>query len=262
MNAICLIFLCFLASCTAAHNRTLKLLTPGDNIHIDYTCHGPDGSLIAASAPGVFEDQPVSPLFASHKLPRPISYVVPSQIEEIDISFHMPMEEKIERYLLRMSPGKPASEKVTLFVEGETFTKDQGGYSLTVPINSVKTRNVTMSASAFERAYGMPPTVGIEKETKIPGVSARVMSINADKVNILYSAPTGTRIHSLFGEQILTQNEKNFLVRTDVREGDLVRNGKNLVGRVTEVDKKNFVVDFSHPFGFETLTCDVIFNPD
>lgn len=63
-----------------------------------------------------------------------------------------------------------------------------------------------------------------------------------------------------FGKGAIRENEKNYEIVIDASVGSLVRT-RGLVGRISEVRDGSIVVDYGHPFGGETLTCDIKVEP-
>lgn len=251
-----------LTGCVAVQPGTeAHLLVPGEAIRIDYTCQTPEGALVAStdtSAPA--SGQTLSPIFIQQKVAQAKSYTVPDQVGSIAVEQTMPMEEKIERYLLRQAAGKPAGENVELTIQGEVFAGEGGDRYLPMRRKFWKKRRVAIPKNAYERSFGCAPEVGLDKETKISGLSAKVLAITGDQVEVLYSAKPGTHLFSIFGDQTVTQTDEKLEMYTEAREGALLRTSTSLIGKITDVTAEGFVVDYGHAFGFTPLTCQTVFT--
>lgn len=256
-----LLFLILVSGCTPLHGGTdAHLLKAGDKVRIQYSCQTPDGALAAANTPVAAGGQRLSAIFIPHKGATPADYTVPGHDEKDAVDQDMSMEEKVEHYLLRQAVGNPLGEQVALTVAGELFNVRGGDRYLPMRRKFAKKRRVTMSVNAFKHSFALEPAAGLHTETKVPGMSARVLTVQGDSVEILYAVKPGTHIPSVFGEIAITQNEDELLMVTQARDGALVRSGGSLVGKITKVTEEGYEVDYGHSFGFVPLTCQVVFR--
>ena len=198
--------LLLLSGCAAMEIGTVpQPLATGDTVTISYTCQAPDGALVAASSDSTATVAGLtsSPIFTPQRFAH-APYTIPSQAGAVAVEQSMPMEEKIERYLLRQAIGKPAGETVVLTLDGEVFPGEGGDRYLPMRKNYSKKRRVTMAVDSFTSVYEVAPVVGLQKDTKVPDLSIRVLKVEGDKVEILYLAKPGMKMPSIFGEQSVT----------------------------------------------------------
>lgn len=88
------------------------------------------------------------------------------------------------------------------------------------------------------------------------GVIGTVMSINDNEVLVKFRAESDKAIDGPFGPIMVKDMGDHYIIEVDAKEGRLVRVGP-AVGKITNVNDKTFTIDYSHPFGGETLSCDV-----
>jgi FKBP-type peptidyl-prolyl cis-trans isomerase 2 len=88
-----------------------------------------------------------------------------------------------------------------------------------------------------------------------PAFRGRVESVSDEEVVVRFEKP-GDVIETPFGQGRIREEGENYKVDIGAREGSLVRTG-NTIGRIVSVTDEIITVDNRHPFGYETLTCDV-----
>ena len=89
-----------------------------------------------------------------------------------------------------------------------------------------------------------------------PAFPGWVTAVSEQEVVIQFRAVPGNVIETPFGPGRIREEQDRYLVDIEAREGRLVRTG-NRIGRIVKVDDKMILLDYRHPFGYETLMCDV-----
>lgn len=112
-----------------------------------------------------------------------------------------------------------------------------------------------VNKKAFKDQIGKEPEVGMELLKK-GSFTARVKDIRGDRVETEFIFNDGDRIDTPFGPGILTHDGDHYIVTIDAKVGQLIKT-QALLGRIIEVDDTMFKIDYGHPFGGETLTCDL-----
>ena len=120
-------------------------------------------------------------------------------------------------------------------------------------------KELRMTSGEFKTRAGKEPVVG-EAFASNPEVTGKVASVSENEVVIWFSAQPGSVVDTPLGKGTVRENEKNYEVVIDTPVGKLIRM-QGLVGRISEVQDHMFTMDFGHPFGGETLTCDVKVEP-
>lgn len=89
------------------------------------------------------------------------------------------------------------------------------------------------------------------------GVKGEVVSIKGNEVRVEFKPESKHPVDGPFGPVIVTDQGDHYRIEVDAREGRLVRVGP-AIGRITNVSANSFKIDYSHPFGGESLTCDAM----
>lgn len=87
-------------------------------------------------------------------------------------------------------------------------------------------------------------------------IKGTVASVDGNVVVATFAPVSEGPQQGSFGTSQVLDKENYYEIVTDVEIGRLVRMGP-LVGRVAEVEREKFRVDYGHAFGGETLVCDV-----
>jgi FKBP-type peptidyl-prolyl cis-trans isomerase 2 len=116
-----------------------------------------------------------------------------------------------------------------------------------------------MTGSEYKARTGKEAAVGQEVSLD-PAIPGKVASVSENEVLIRYFVQPGSVVDTPFGKGTIRENEKNYEIVIDAAAGNLVRTG-GLVGRISEVRNDSIVLDYGHPFGGETLACDVRVEP-
>jgi hypothetical protein len=111
------------------------------------------------------------------------------------------------------------------------------------------TRDEYMSRTGKEPQEGADYIV----DPLIPG---KVASVSENEVLIRFSVKPGSVVDTPFGKGTIRETEKSYEIVIDATVGRLVRT-HGLVGRISEVKDRMFTIDYGHPFGGQTLMCDV-----
>jgi FKBP-type peptidyl-prolyl cis-trans isomerase 2 len=117
-------------------------------------------------------------------------------------------------------------------------------------------KDLRVNMKPLKKQLGEEPRVGQEIYAEGP-YSAKVVSITGDEVMVRLSARPGSVVDTPFGDGVVRDAADHYETVIDVSVGDLVRSGP-VVGRVAHVEEETFSVDYGHPFGEETLICDVV----
>ena len=88
------------------------------------------------------------------------------------------------------------------------------------------------------------------------GIKGKVVSIENDEVKVAFEPISDQPVEGPFGIITVKDMGDHFVTDIDARKGAIVRVGP-AVGKIVDVNNKNFQIDYAHPFGGETLQCDV-----
>jgi FKBP-type peptidyl-prolyl cis-trans isomerase 2 len=126
-----------------------------------------------------------------------------------------------------------------------------------IRLTKVKThpKNTVYEKDIFTSLTGSNPAIGetVQLDT---GIKGKVVSVENDEVKVAFEPISDQPLEGPFGMVTVKDMGDHFVTDIDARKGALVSVGP-AVGQIAEVSKKNFLVDYAHPFGGETLQCDV-----
>lgn len=256
LAALSLSFL-LLSGC-AAHRQGGNVPTVGERLALQYTCRLPDGSLAATTHKNIAEDPDVkkSEIFSPRRVYHPAEIVVPASPEQITVDYVGSLEEKIVQSLARKALELPVSRQVEVELTGtvpENIPDDerfmQMGRQVKLP------RRMAVPLAEYQKEYPKPPVPG-EILGADENFSTMVEKVEGEAVHLLFSSAPGATRKTVYGIEHFTQEEEEFLVRLEVKPGDVLRTGP-LVGRISSVEQESFTIDYGHPFGGETLSCQV-----
>jgi len=240
----------------ATQTQDAKAVQPGDRIDIDYLCRIKTGEVVAASA-SVNEADSKSNIFLMRKESGSLSVIAVRSDELLpDRPGTTPFDEEIRERLTRVVAGMKAGEtrKVELTARSTMPKEEQSGFAYVTRVRS-RPKEMPMPKGDYEFRIGKTAEVG-QSYYIDPAFPGKVEAITDKDVIIRFSAKPGDIIETPFGSGLIREEGDNYKVDIDAKEGRLVRTG-NKIGRISHVDDKVITVDYRHPFGYETLTCDV-----
>jgi hypothetical protein len=85
----------------------------------------------------------------------------------------------------------------------------------------------------------------------------KVESVTDKEVIVRLSPESRKEVVTPFGRGTIRELLDGYEIVIDARPGSLVRSG-GFIGRITNVDDREITVDYTNPFGRETLVCDVL----
>jgi FKBP-type peptidyl-prolyl cis-trans isomerase 2 len=231
------------------------VLQPGDTADIHFLCRLKTGEVVASSD-GVPENQPKSTIFLQRKETRPLSVAALSPDGQAPDKEEKAFEEEIVDQLARVVVGMKEGEKRYAELTAQDISaRNEQNYVARLSKVRIRPKEMKMTVGDYTLRSGKSPEVGqmFTYDAAFPG---RVESVNDQDVVIRFYAKPGDIIETPFGPGLIREDENNYLVDIDARQGGLIRTG-SMIGRITEVDDKVITIDYRNPFGGEKLFCDV-----
>jgi hypothetical protein len=114
---------------------------------------------------------------------------------------------------------------------------------------------MTMPKGDYEFRAKKAPELG-QTFVLDPAFPGKVVSVTDKDVVIQFSAKPGEIIQTPFGPGRVRDEGKEYKVEIEAREGGLIRTG-NRIGKISVPSERVIAVDYRHPFGYETLSCEV-----
>lgn len=230
----------------------------GDRVALHFLCRLPGGELAASSRAGAEVGTEVvkSPLFLPRAKGDPVVVLTGQSAAEADAQRLRDFEEEILRQLAKAVVGLKVGKRCTLQIGAASSTSHPKEYLLQIARVRKRPKTLHMPLSEYETQKGSTPTVGMPY-TIDPAFPGRITTVTAEEVVISFSPPSEGLMETPFGRATLKEVGNHFQMEIDARKGTLVRSGP-YAGRITEVSEQLITVDYSHPFGGEVLTCEVM----
>ncbi|MGO9018928.1 MAG: hypothetical protein ACLQVJ_11315 [Syntrophobacteraceae bacterium] len=251
----------FVFHCPVLPAAETDLVKPGDKVGIQYTCRFKNGEIASSSSAAVAQNtEPKSAIFLARNIDDPIAVTAEKSSKSQPLHDFIAMEDEIVIQLAHSITGMPLNGSRTIELHADRIERLQPQDEfLQLARVRVRPKEIRMTGEAFKTRTGKEPAVGAEF-TSDPLMPGKVVSVSENVVLIRFSAQPGSVVETPFGKATVRENEKNYEIVIDPSVGKLVRM-EALVGRISEVQDQMFTVDYGHPFGGETLTCDVKVEP-
>ena len=242
-------------------------LAEGAAAKVDYVCWFAGGELADTTYRHVGEDEAIvkSPVFtAGPKAYGPVA-VKAAPVDECaacpkdrNKGFDDHLRERLGAAVLGLRPGE--IHRVELAAEeDEGLSREDRFLQLARVWRYPKREEVSMEAYRAMADKELKP--GDEIPWNDP-FSAKVAAVDGDKAILNILAGEGAVMETDWGPGYVRDGGDRYEVVIDAQIGRLVRT-QHLVGRISEIDERHdvFVTDYGHPFGGETLLCDVEITP-
>jgi len=230
------------------------IIQPGDKADVSFTCWVNNGEVVAATDKEQLQGAPKSRVFwpAQKDGPVSITAVAFGPMETKEKSFEEEITARLAGIVSGMREGQ--DRKVQLTAQ-ELPERDPKNYVISIARVRIRSKEMRMPLGEYEFRANKSPEVG-QLFTIDPAFPGHVESITDKEVVIRFKADPGAKIETPFGTGRILEDDYNYKVDINAVKGGLVRSGP-FVGRIIGVDENDITVDYRHPFGGETLTCDV-----
>lgn len=230
----------------------------GDPVSIHFSCKVRNGE-IAASSSGELPAEvsaPLSSVFMKRNTGDPIKLKVGEDLVQQNGEKGGAFESEIVSQLSSRVAGMKVGQKRKIeLIAQRRKSEKPGEYILEMAQVRRRPKEIRMTRDEFRTRKGKEAEVN-QDYTVDPSFPGKVVEVSENQVVIRFSPPTGAEVKTPFGKGIVKEDEKQYLVEIQAQVGSLVRSGP-LVGRIVEVTNNMITIDYSHPFGGETLECEV-----
>ncbi|MBN1625270.1 MAG: hypothetical protein JW944_01995 [Deltaproteobacteria bacterium] len=242
-----------------------RVIKAGDKVTVDFTCRLKDGGIVMTTDADVLKDENKAKagIFLPLKEYEPIPIVAGSGKGGPDYGKLKSLENEILEELSLVVAGMEEGSSASFEITSEStlgLNEDERYLSLSRVRRQPKKQKV--NPVAFEKSQGRAPVPGdIVLSEEIEGVSITVVSVTEKEMEVRLEAKEGTMVYTPLGKGTIYDAGDYYKIIIDIHEGQLIRSGV-IVGRVTVVEEDRFTIDYGHPFGYETLVCDVMAKKD
>jgi FKBP-type peptidyl-prolyl cis-trans isomerase 2 len=251
-----LVSITLLASVLAGCSGTPAVVKTGDKVELGFTCRLPNGELAATTRPDdAFGDDKRSPYYLPRRGAETVSLtagVNPVDLKKDRLSF----EEEIIKRLNHAVVGLKEGEQVVRELQAERYPSVSPTDRF-VRMATVRKRQKEMrlSREEYQNRSGKEPEVG-QRFVIDPLVPGTVSEVTDKEVVVRFAPEQGKTLTSPFGPISVRETATHYELLIKAENNRPVRTG-GMVGRIVEVTDESFKVDYGHPFGGETLRCDM-----
>lgn len=225
---------------------------------LNYTCRMPGGAVVVTTD-SVVADAPSTPkadVFVEKERYTPID-ITDLDLDRLNAGNEQLrlLEEVVVIELAEKTREWPIGTAETLVLEAEA-QRDLPESERIIQITRVKDhpKMTVYAKNVFSRITGSELAAGADVHLH-QGVRGKVVSIDENEVRVAFEPESDVPIQGPFGPIIVQDKGDYYRIEVDAQTGRLVRVGP-AVGRIAAVNDRTFRIDYSHPFGGETLTCD------
>jgi FKBP-type peptidyl-prolyl cis-trans isomerase 2 len=238
---------------------------PGDKVKMHFTCMLPNGKIAATSEAKVTEDGslPKASIFVAREATEPLVVEAGDDCSSCGNPEERVFEEAIMASIAREVVGMRQGESQTLNLGAQLHRSVDPSKSMSnegvLQINRerIRPKRIVMTREEYRQNSGKEPE---ETQPYSPwrtaAIPCNVASVSEKEVIVQCRSENGARVATPFGEGIVSETDKGFRILIDAKVGHLIRSG-GFVGRIVNVDDRMITIDYRHPFGGETLKCEV-----
>ena len=231
----------------------------GDEIMLHYTCRLPSGEIATTTDMHMAEDPnagKASFFYPSNK--KGAVRMFPGQALDQKSQRDLRLfETEVRAQLADRVIGLPYDQvrRVTIASQVSEELEKENRY---ISFERVRTKPLFQKVSRehYVRGQGQEPVVG-GRLSKGGMEYAKVVAVEGEEVTLEVLADQPLEVDTPWGKAVSVRKGDQVQTTIDAKVGTIVRTGGAL-GRITEVNETRFVVDYGHPFAYETLSCEVM----
>lgn len=241
---------------------------PGDEVMVDYTCRLPGGALLIttdAKKAGLSDAGVKAKVFMPLKEYGPVSVTAGDEALNNILGRHVAefLDLAVPAYIADAVVGAPYGKTMGLTLQGRIPPKIAHDERFTRIKRTQKLPwRFVMKHAAASREFDKEIVSGDTFDYDVmPGARIRFEAVKDPMVTAVLLFEEGHEIPAPWGRKRLTRiDEKYYLATTMIEVDDLGRAG-GLIGRIEAVEEDHFRIDWGHPFGGRTLSCETFVHP-
>ncbi len=251
----------FLGPAAAAPADSIKA---GDPVEIHYTCRLKNGEIAATTEQSVADDASLkkSDIFdpsykrggiemAAGGTPGKTPDTSPSNLK----NFEAQVANELLAAVVRREPGEYRNVELKM---KPVYSATPGQNDLPMALVRKRPKEMTIPLSEYKAHFGGDAQVGAPY-VRDPAVPGKVESVTESNVIVKFEAKPGTVVQTPVGKGTIRDGGDHWEIVIDAQVGRLLRTGP-LVGRISQITKDVFIIDFGAPFKDEPLQCDFTVN--
>ncbi|AJE03236.1 hypothetical protein GPICK_07590 [Geobacter pickeringii] len=238
-----------------AGTREVRVAQPGDRVGVHFVCRTAEGEIASSTYKSVADDHSLKK--ASRFLPAnsddPLVLVAGKEEgQQSGAARAIGYEGAIARVLGGEIVGMEEGSRHTVDVSWNR--EEKSGGTISMARVRVRPREMRMTPEEFTKGTGKKAEMDVPFVVD-PAVPGKVTAVSAEEVVVTF-APAGPSVTTPFGSALVREEGDHYALELQVAPGQLVRSGA-LVGRITDVNERTFLVDYRDPLGGEPLQCDL-----
>ena len=255
---ILMFFLIYMAVHPAWGEIQPELIKAGDRAELNIICRESSGEIILTSYPEIAKNpsQKKSVIYQKPIKFEPLRIVAGESEKYSGIdplkTFNNELLAGLSKAIVGMRVGQSTS--LTFTAPAAEGLKQDERYVI-LSRKRIMPKKVIRPKAQYVIDVNKEPVIGQEVPTAI-GLTARVVSVKGDDVEVIFVGKQGDHIETPWGKGILHDQGEKWRLELEPHVGRLVRTG-NYVGRISLVEADRYKVDFGFPFGNETIVCDI-----
>lgn len=234
-------------------------VSSGDPVKVHFTCRFKNGETAISTYQALSKDTsvPKSTIFLERDRNTPIGLIAEKEPPKPEKPNLMGFESWLFYRMSSALVGIKRGEKTTVEIGAERLEEcEKEEHSIKMARVRERPKEKRMTPEEYKNRTGKTPEPG-QPYIIDPVLPGKVLFVTEKEVLIRFSPKNKTKVPTPFGEGIVTEYPDRFEIVINAQPGTLVRSG-GIVGRIINVDERFITIDYGHPFGGETLSCDIL----
>lgn len=236
-----------------------SVVRSGETVGVHFTCRLRNGETAISTCRSLAKDTsiPKSTIFLERDRDASVMLVAEKNPPGPERPNVMGFESWLFYRLSSALVGLAKGEKTTVEINAERLEeREKGEHSIKMARVRQRPKEVRMTLEEYRGRTGKMPELG-QTYTVDPAFPGRIFSMTENEVLIRFSPENKTKVVTPLGDGAVKEHSDRFEVVINAQPGTLVRSG-GIVGRIVNIDERFITIDYGHPFGGETLFCDVL----
>ena len=240
-----------------ACSTSRSVVGSGDTVSVSFSCRLPNGELaVTTRSEADVAGERKSPLYLQRIGPETLEITAAEVPRRNGIEGIKDFELVVLDLLAPKTAGMPVGEKRTLVLDAPRYEGlPKNEESASIPRSRHYKKIITMTPGEYAAVAGHSAEIG-QTYFVDPVIPGTVSEVTDKEVVIRTSAKVGDIVSTPFGTGKIQENETEYFFDIEAVKGTLVRSD-TMVGRVVNGSDKTIDLDYGHPFGGESLLCDV-----
>jgi FKBP-type peptidyl-prolyl cis-trans isomerase 2 len=229
----------------------------GDQVEMSFTCRLPDGKLAVTTLPDYAVAGDVKSTLYQQRFGADTVSVQAGQttitpgVDGIK-AFELAVVDNLSSHAVGVQTGEQHSVVLTA-PRYVGLPRNEEYVSITR--NRHHPKVVRMMPGEFAARRGQKAEIG-QPYSIDPAIPGTVSEVSDSEVVVRFSAKAGNTVTTPFGKGVIRESDTEYIYSIDAVKGTLVRTIDS-IGRIVDVGEDSIGLDYGHPFGSESLQCNM-----